>query len=76
MSRPKELYLVWVDGEDEQYYNQYFSLTDAVKSEDEGTEIFKASLTPLGTFRLVTKLVKGSKKKEKKNASSKETTTN
>ena len=53
----KELYLTWVkneeDGSGGGYYNQYFSLIDAVSSEDENTEIFKANLKSLGQFKLV-----------------------
>ena len=63
MPQPKELYLVWQDGEDEQYYNQYFSLKDAVSGEVEGAEIFKANVKLLGAFEIVTKLVKKSAKK-------------
>lgn len=65
MPRAKELFLVWMDGEDEQFYNQYFSLTDAVASEGSGVEVFKADLTSLGSFELVTKLKKTKKSKKK-----------
>lgn len=62
--RPIELYLVWQDGEDEQFYNQYFSLRDAVASEEDA-EIFKANLEPMGQYRLVTKLIRKPKKEKK-----------
>ena len=66
MGRPNELFLVWQDDEnDGQYYNQYTSLTDAVSQEGSGAEIFKASLESLGSFKLVTKVVKKSRKKDK-----------
>ena len=64
MARAKELFLVWMNGDDEQYYNQYFSLTDAVASEGSNAEIFKADLTSLGSFELVTKLKKTKQKKK------------
>lgn len=65
MERQKELYLVWQDGVDEQFYNQYFTLTDAVSDSESGTEIFKADLKSLGSFELVTKVVKTKKGKNK-----------
>lgn len=63
--QPKELYLVWQGGEDEQFYSQYTSLTDAVSNEDKDAEILKADLTSLGTFELVTKVVKKKSKGKK-----------
>jgi len=64
MERQKELFLVWQGGADEQFYNQYESLVDAVSSEEEGTEIFEAKLTSLGSYRLVTKMIKEKKSKK------------
>lgn len=66
-NKPKELYLVWMDGDDEQYYSQYSSLKDAV-IENEGAEIFKASTKSLGRFQAVvqTKLKKAKKQKGSK----------
>ena len=61
MKRQKELF--WQGGADEQFYNQYESLVDAVSSE-EGNEIFEAKLTSLGSYRLVTKMVKEKKSKK------------
>ena len=37
----EELYLVW---QEDGFYNQYSSLLDAVRSEPDGAEIFKANL--------------------------------
>ena len=65
MSKPNELYLVWVGAEDEQYYNQYFTLEDAVRDNDSDTEIFKAEVESLGYFEVVTKLVSKKKKGKK-----------
>ena len=66
-TRPTETYLVWMDGDDEQYYNLYTSLKDAV-IENEGIEIFKADLKSLGKFEAVvqTKLKKIKKQKGSK----------
>ncbi len=64
--QPKILYLVWQDGEDEQYYNQYTDLVDAVSSEGTDVEIFKADIKSVGTYELITKLVKKTKTKGKK----------
>jgi hypothetical protein len=66
MRRPKELFLVWQDGEDEQLYNQYWSLAEAVSGEGESAEIFEAKLTSLGYYKLVTKTVKTKKPKGNK----------
>lgn len=68
MENNKDLYLVWQGAEDEQYYNQYFSLKDAVTSEPEGSRIMKASLTYIGQYEIVTKLVKKPAKKTVKKA--------
>ena len=58
MSKGEKIYLVWQDGEDENYYNQYESLEDAVSSEEEPVEVFEADLKSLGQFRMQTKVVK------------------
>lgn len=63
--RPNELYLVWQDEGDVQFYNQYFSLEDAVAGEGESAEIFRANIEYMGQYKLVTKLVKKSKKGKK-----------
>lgn len=67
MEQEKEVYLVWQDGVDEQFYNQYFSLEDAVSSESKDAEIFRADLVSLGSFELkvTKKLVKKTKKGKK-----------
>ena len=64
LQAPKDLYLVWQGAEDEQFYNQYTSLVDAVSSEEKGALIFKANLESLGSFELITKLVKNKKRKK------------
>lgn len=63
MARPKETFLVWQDSEDEQFYNQYSSLTDAVSEEGSDAEIFEATLKSLGKFKLVTKVIRAGKTK-------------
>lgn len=65
MGVPKTMYVVWMDGEDEQYFNQYNSLEDAV-SENPNEEVFEAKLKSLGRFELfVKKVIKKSKKTKK-----------
>jgi len=66
MARPKELFVVWQDGEDEQFYNQYLSLLEAAKEEGPEAEIFKASLESVGSYDLVTKLVRPKKAAKRK----------
>ena len=56
MSRPKTMYMVWMDGVDEQYFNQYSSLEDAI-SENPHDEIFEANFKSLGRFELFVKKV-------------------
>lgn len=68
MEKSKDLYLVWQDGEDEQFYSQYDSLEDAVMSEPEGNRIMKASLTYVGQYEVVTKLIRKPAKKAVKKA--------
>jgi hypothetical protein len=63
--RPDKVYLVWMGGEDEQYYNQYFSLSDAVTSNEEDTEILVADVRSLGRFKVVVKLVKNKKRSKR-----------
>lgn len=64
--RPAKLFLVWMDGEDEQYYNQYSSLEDAVSSEGDGVEVFTATPVSLGKFERSVKIVKSKKQKGSK----------
>jgi hypothetical protein len=66
MERETQLFLVWQGAENDGFYNQYFTLEEAVKNEDSGAEIFKADMVSLGQFELVTKCVKKSKPKGKK----------
>lgn len=67
MDQPKKLYLVWKDGEDEQYYNQYFSLEDAVSEEGDGVEVLQAKLTPIGAYKRSVRIVKTKKSKQVNN---------
>lgn len=67
MDMPKELFLVWtseVDCDGCGYFEQYFSLAEAVENNEEGTEIFKATVTSIGCFKLLTKVVKAKKRKK------------
>jgi hypothetical protein len=63
MNKNKNIYLVWQDGEDEQYWNQYESLIDAVTGEPDGAEIFEALPKSIGRYELQTKLKKSKKAK-------------
>lgn len=66
MENPKKMYLVWMDGVDEQYYNQYFTLEDAVSGHSDGVEVFIADIKFLGNFERSFKIVKSKTKKSKK----------
>lgn len=65
-SRPNTIYLVWMGLEGEQYYNQYFSLEEAVSDNDENVDIYQANLKVLGQFKVVMKLVKKKQSKRLK----------
>lgn len=65
----KKIYLVWQDGEDEQYYNIYHSVDDAVASEHDDwengeVEVLEATPKCLGLFKLKTTTVKAKRKKK------------
>lgn len=60
----KEVYLVWQNAEDEQFFNQYDSLEDAVASEENPVEVYLAKPKMLGTFKVATKVVKSRKGKK------------
>ena len=64
--KPKVLYFVYQDGEDEQYYNQYESMEDAVSDSSNPVEVFEAKLNLLGTFQKSYRIAKVSKKQLKK----------
>lgn len=70
MEKPKELFLVWQDSEDELFFNQYETLQDAVaceeKDDDESVEVYKASLQRLGEYKITTNVVKQKQPKGKK----------
>lgn len=66
MAKPKELFLVWQDGADEQYFNQYYNLLDAVTSEPEPCEVYKANVNYLGHFKSAVKVLKAKKARAKK----------
>ena len=71
MGRPKTMYMVWMDGDDEQYFNQYWTLEDAV-SENPNEEILEASFKSLGQFKLqVKKVLKKIKKTNKESSNGK-----
>lgn len=60
----KELFLVWKDDPNEQFYNQYDSLEDAVCDEGENgdaVEVFHVVPKSLGIFRKSYKIVKAKK---------------
>ncbi len=66
MIKGEKLYLVWQDGEDEQYYEQYESLEDAVTSRDEPVQVYEATVKSIGAYEVLPtkiklKKVKGSK---------------
>lgn len=50
MKQGKKLYLVWMDGEDEQFYEQYEDLKDVVMSYDAPVQVYEATPKFLGTF--------------------------
>ncbi len=64
MKKPT-IYLVWMDGEDEQYYNQYFTMADAVSDNGDGVEIYSATPKYRGKFKSKTAIVKIKQRKRR-----------
>lgn len=63
MNKNGKLFLVWQSGENEQFWNQYDSLENAVLSEGDGTEVFEATVKSLGVYERSVKFVKSKKEK-------------
>lgn len=62
MERPKRVYLVWQSGEDQNYYDQYGSLAEAVEQNNKA-EIFIARPRCIGRYKTVTKPVRIKRRK-------------
>ncbi len=59
----EKVFLVWQDGVDQQFWNQYESLEDAV-SDNQEVEIYEAIPKLLGKFKVVAQKLKVKKVKE------------
>lgn len=64
MKKPM-LYLVWMDGEDEQYYNQYQTIGEAISDNGDGVEIYSARPVYRGRFKSKVAIVKIKKRRNK-----------
>jgi len=73
MKKQKPVYLVWQDGEDLEFWNQYESLNDAVSSEEEPVEVYRAQPRLVGKFKKAAKLIRV-KERSKKMAKTKKKT--
>lgn len=62
--KPNKLYLVWQ--ENDQFFNQYDTLEDAVSDNGDNTEVYIADIRKLGVFNRQVSVVKVKKKKGKK----------
>lgn len=61
----KKIYMVWQGGENEQFFNQFETIEDAVYSEGDVAEVYVAEPKYLGKFKRKVEMVKIKKRKKK-----------
>ncbi len=58
MKKGEKFFVVFMDGQDEQFYNQYDTLVDAVTDNEDPVEVFEVTPKSLGKFEAVAQPVK------------------
>lgn len=68
MNKQNKVYLVWADGEDEQYWNQFDSLEEAVTYEGGSApvEVYVATPKRIGRFKRKHVLIRVKNRKKRK----------